>query len=73
MNCKLLELRGTGAGETNDEVEKIQNIICDHLEGRPRSALVAIWERIAQPFIFNQRMLSARVEFLRNNTLLPVI
>ncbi len=62
MNWKLLELCGTGAGETNDEVEKIQNIICDHLGGRPRSALVAIWKKVAQPFIFNESMLPARIE-----------
>jgi hypothetical protein len=30
-----------GADATNEEVEKIQNMICDHFAGRPRSVLDA--------------------------------
>ncbi len=51
VNLMLFGFCRAGAVEASDVVEKIQNMICDHLTGRPRLALVAIGRKIAQPLI----------------------
>jgi hypothetical protein len=51
VNLILFGFCRAGATEASDKVEKIQNMICDHLMGRPRLPLDAIGRRFAQPLI----------------------